>query len=62
MEVQTVPVHQEFHNACFLGNRWQMSAMQKHRVQTFVLIAEFHPHPGANIDWDDAACETHHSS
>ena len=35
MEMQRVPIYKAFHEACFIGNRWQMPSMQKYRVQTY---------------------------
>jgi hypothetical protein len=32
MEMQSVPVYKAFYEACSIGNRWQMPAMQKYRV------------------------------
>ena len=34
VEMQRLPVYKAFHEACFLGSRWQVPSMQKHRVQT----------------------------
>jgi hypothetical protein len=32
VELQGLPVYKAFHEACFIGGRWEMSPMQKHRV------------------------------
>jgi hypothetical protein len=35
LEMQTEPVSKAFHEARFIGRRWQMPSLQKHRVQTY---------------------------
>jgi len=32
VEVQRVPIHKAFYEACSIGSRWQMPAMQKYGV------------------------------
>ena len=42
LEMHCLPLHKAFHEACSIGNGWQVPSMQEHRVSTYFVTAEFY--------------------
>jgi len=58
MELQTVPVREVFYEAGLIGDRWQMSPMQKHRVRGDFVKPTLNKLLSKNAWWRDSWVET----